>query len=178
MYVPEYAKITHGVGKLTPEVMARLGAATEITLSQQSAEDARAENTERGYKWMRIVGHSDIQSFSGKEAKWVYTVKPTLFSIGNATTFSAPTATTVVDGSDAVTVRAMNFAEWGTDANVITPGIQWSNVPSGFELLPIANNTVVLCVPTRLIVGVVTAPSEIVTLWGFSMANAFDGECV
>jgi hypothetical protein len=176
-YIPEYAQITQGLGKLTPEVMARIGKATEITLGEIATDDARGVGVERNYKWMRIISSSVIVSFSGKAAKWVYTIKPAAFTVTDSVSYATASAVTVVDGSTNETVKALNFSEWGTDVTTISPGVAWANVPAGFELKPIANNTVVLSFPTRVVVGPLASPTQVLTIWGFSMVNTFDGAC-
>lgn len=175
-YTPEYGQITKGLGKLTPEVMARISQATEITLGKPQAPDTRGAGVERGYKWMRVISSSVIVSLNGKAAKWVYTVKPAAFKVTDAALGGAD-AVTVVDGSANATVKALNFSEWGTDVTTISPGVTWANVPAGFELKAIANNTVILCFPSCVVVGTIASPTQTLQFWGFSMVNAFDGSC-
>lgn len=178
-YTPEYGQITKGLGKLTPEVMARISQATEITLSAVSVIDQKGAAPGRDNpKWMKITASAWIKKIGTAEAVWIYTLIPCAFSVSTVG-FVAPSAVSVVDGSAGSAINGFNLAEWGTDAVTISPGVLWSEVPAGFAVKPISVGTVVLCIPVRVIVGAIPVVSgaSFVNAWGFSMVNAFGGTC-
>ena len=178
-YTPEYAQITTGLGKLTPEVMARIGQATEITLSAVSVIDSRGGALDRDNpKWMKITASEWIKKIGTAEAVWLYTLIPCAFSV-TAAAYTSPAAVSIVDGSAGSIINAFNLAEWGTDAVTISPGVLWSELPGGFLVKPISIGTVVLCIPVRVVVGAIPVVSgaSFISAWGFTMVNAISGTC-
>ena len=178
-YTPEYGQITKGLGKLTPEVMARISQATEITLSAVPVTDSKGAALGRDNpKWMKVVSSLWIKKIGTAEAVWIYTLIPCAFSV-SAAAYTAPSAVSIVDGSAGSAINGFNLAEWGTDAVTISPGVLWSELPAGFEVRPISVGTVVLCIPVRVVIGAipVVAGGDFISAWGFSMVNAIAGEC-
>ena len=178
-YTPEYGQITKGLGKLTPEVMARISQATEITLSAIPVTDSKGAALGRDNpKWMKVTASSWIKKIGTKEAVWIYTLIPCAFSV-SAVAYTAPSAVSIVDGSAGAAINGFNLAEWGTDAVTISPGVLWSELTAGFEIRPISVGTVVLCIPVRVIVGAIPVVSgaSFISAWGFTMVNALGGTC-
>lgn len=178
-YTPEYGQITKGLGKLTPEVMARISQATEITLSAVPVTDSKGAALGRDNpKWMKVVSSLWIKKIGTAEAVWIYTLIPCAFSVTDAA-YTSPTAATIIDGSAGSAIKGFNYAEWGTDSVTISPGVLWSELPLGFDVRPISVGTVVLCFPARVIVGAIPVVSgaSFINAWGFSMVNAIGGAC-
>lgn len=179
MYIPEYARITTGLGKLTPEVMSRIGQATEKTLGEVVRVDQKAENVDRDTAKYFTVGTSSwIKKINNIECVWVYVLAPCAFSVSNAA-FVSPSAVGVVDGSAGSSIIGFNFIEWGTNATTVAPGVDWADIPAGFAVQPIAPGTVVICNPVRIVVGAipVVPGASFVSAWGFSVVNAISGTC-
>lgn len=178
-YTPEYGQITKGLGKLTPEVMARIAQATEITLSPVPVTDSKGAALGRDNpKWMKISASSWIKKIGTAEAVWIYSLIPCAFSVSTVG-YTAPSAVAVIDGSDGAAIKGFNLIEWGTDAVTISPGVLWSELPAGFEIRPISVGTVVLCIPVRVIVGAIPVVSgaSFISAWGFTAVNAISGTC-
>ncbi len=181
MYIPEYARITTGLGKLTPDVMSRIGQATEKTLGEQSVNDYRAESVNReGTKWFVIVDYLPVKyNNSGFPYVWKYRIKPAAVTVATLE-FLEPAAVTVIEGSNSAIINALNTVELGTTEAIISPGVNWADIPVGFELQPIQPGTVVLCTHLPIVVGSipVVAGTTIIQAWGFSMVNAITGQCI
>lgn len=178
-YTPEYGQITKGLGKLTPEVMARISQATEITLSAIPVTDSKGAALGRDNpKWMKVTESNWIKKIGTAEAVWIYSLIPCAFSVSTVG-LVAPSAVSIVDGSAGADIDAFNLAEWGTDAVTISPGVLWSELPAGFEVRPISVGTVVLCIPVRVVIGAIPVVSgaSFISAWGFSMVNAMGGTC-
>ena len=95
-YIPEYAQITQGLGKLTPEVMARIGKATEITLSAIPVTDSKGAALGRDNpKWMKVTQSSWIKKIGTAEAVWIYSLIPCAFSVSTVG-LVAPSAVSMV----------------------------------------------------------------------------------
>jgi len=167
----KYPRVSKGLGKLTPELWARLMKALKFIETRRLDLEGligspSSLGVRRPYFLAKITGNTRI----GTEFRYKYSFEAMGLE-GDDETDGPANLTGTTGGDD----YALNLCEINNTATDVAPGVDvsGSSYPAGYEMQPIKFNPIVVMFAVREWTGT----NEGRIRYVFSMANAHDGTC-